>query len=197
MALSVVCLPHTAFLRLCFASLFCWATRHCSVGDAHRPGGGCPVLRVEASGLTARRRRSIRLARNFTDLAFVPFLLIVLLLFHLIRNRTLTIWMLICASCLFYAWWNPYYLFLLGFAAVIDFIIAQWISSSESDSERKLLLVISIDLESWPAVYVQIPEFCCGQHQRDIENLTLPHPAAYPRDDIVLPVGISFLCLKL
>src|SRR5436190_627760 len=54
---------------------------------------------------------------------FLLFLLIVLPVFFALRNTRLWLPWLTLASYFFYGWWNPYYLFLVGYSTVLDFCL--------------------------------------------------------------------------
>src|SRR5947209_8318786 len=54
---------------------------------------------------------------------FLVFLLIVLPVFFALRKTRLWLPWLTVASYFFYGWWNPYYLFLVVYSTILDFVL--------------------------------------------------------------------------
>src|SRR5665213_2171576 len=54
---------------------------------------------------------------------FLVFLLIVLPVFFVLRRTRLWIPWLLTASYFFYAWWNPFYLLLVIYSTVLDYLL--------------------------------------------------------------------------
>jgi len=54
---------------------------------------------------------------------FLVFLLVVLPVFFALRKTRCWIPWLMVASYFFYGWWNPYYLFLVAYSTVLDYVL--------------------------------------------------------------------------
>src|SRR5204863_1178634 len=59
----------------------------------------------------------------FHTWTFLVFLLVVLPVFFALRKTSLWLPWLTVASYFFYGWWNPYYLILVFYSTVLDFIL--------------------------------------------------------------------------
>lgn len=59
----------------------------------------------------------------FHTLPFLVFMLIVLPGFYALRRTRIWIPWLLTASYVFYAWWNPYYLFLVFYSTALDYLL--------------------------------------------------------------------------
>lgn len=59
----------------------------------------------------------------FHTLPFLVFMLVVLPGFYALRGTRLWITWLLCASYLFYGWWNPYYLLLVLYSTALDYLL--------------------------------------------------------------------------
>lgn len=76
----------------------------------------------------------------FNSLEFLVFFPIVTILYFFLpqRNRTL---MLLIASCAFYMWFIPVYIFILFITILIDYFAGMWIERSEGKIRKQILLV--------------------------------------------------------
>jgi alginate O-acetyltransferase complex protein AlgI len=80
----------------------------------------------------------------FATKAFLIFLPVVLVLYHLLRDRTHKYRVLLIASWLFYTWLSPQYLWVIIACTVIDYAAWLKIESAATDRGRKRWLVLSI-----------------------------------------------------
>ena len=107
-------------------------------------------------------------------------------------SRNVTLGLLIAASLLFYAWWNPLYLPLLGGIAVFNFIVARWITAQRSAgrSDRvRLLLIFGIAVDVMVLGYFKYTDFLI-----DTANTVLQ--TDFMLQHILLPLGISFFTFQ-
>lgn len=126
---------------------------------------------------------------NFTDPIFVPFLILVLSLFHTLRSNTQRIWLIIVASSVFYAWWSAKFFLVLAFASCVDFWIGKMLGRTRSPRNRLMLLVLSVFSNLGMLFFFKYANFF-------IDNLNqtgLTHIAPLA---IVLPVGVSFFTFE-
>lgn len=116
--------------------------------------------------------------------AFMP---ITLAVFYLLQKRgnarLLTGW-LVMASLVFYGWWNPAYLLLIGVSVVTNFLIGQKIQARQQGGKpvRAFLIigvVFNLALLAW---------FKYANFLADIMAIELPH--------ILLPLAISFFTFQ-
>src|SRR5579859_8146271 len=75
---------------------------------------------------------------NFADKSFFLFLPLVLLGYHLLPGRTNKYRFLLAASWLFYASWNPYFLWVILFTTVVDFFAGRLIEGAGTPGRRRL-----------------------------------------------------------
>ena len=126
----------------------------------------------------------------FNSLTFVAFFGIVLALWYAIEPWRPRKAMLLVASYVFYAAWNPPFILILWLSTLVDWFVARWLYRAERRSSRRLILLISLIVNLGLLGYFKYGGFL-------VENFGIVaralgwdfHPA---RPDIVLPIGISF-----
>ncbi|HYM02761.1 MAG TPA: MBOAT family protein [Stellaceae bacterium] len=99
---------------------------------------------------------------------------------------------LVLASIVFYGWWNPIYLPLLGGLALFNFVFARWIVAALMAKRRsrvRLLLTIGIVVDLAVLAYFKYTDFFIGT-----ANTLLGQ--AIPLEHILLPLGISFFTFQ-
>ncbi len=126
----------------------------------------------------------------FHSLPFLVFLFAVLVL-----DRVLPSWrarkaMLLAASYLFYAAWNPPFVLLLWISTAIDWHAAGKIAASGDPRVRRRWLWVSLVANLGMLGYFKYGGFLLENFTALTAALGIPFQAARP--DIVLPVGISF-----
>src|SRR5512141_931100 len=125
---------------------------------------------------------------SFVSLEFPFFLIILLVLTVLIRHATARKWLLLTASCVFYAWWDWRFLSLLAFVAVMDYSISVAMSRTSEPTRRKALLILSLTANLLILGFFKYYNFFI-----DSFNLLLNSFHVHlPELAIILPVGISF-----
>lgn len=126
----------------------------------------------------------------FNSLSFLLFFAIVLAAYYTLRSWTTRKALLLVASYLFYAAWNPPFVVLLWISTVVDWFTARRISAAASRSARRRWLFLSLGTNLGMLGYFKYGNFL-------LENFVAAAGAvgieyAPPAMDIVLPVGISF-----
>lgn len=95
---------------------------------------------------------------------------------------------ILLASCVFYAYWDWRFLGLIALVTVVDYYISKYLTKTESQAARKRMLSFSIILNlSILGVFKYFNFF--------VDNLNLllaPFGFTYSNLEIILPVGISF-----
>lgn len=121
------------------------------------------------------------------------FLPLVVGIFHFLRYKAiprLAICFLILASFVFYAWWNPKYLFLLIPLLASDYCIARsMIRSGVGGRASKLLMLLGVAINLGALCYFKYANFLVDNINHVFEN---PFSLA----PIVLPIGISFFTFQ-
>ncbi|MCB9934008.1 MAG: MBOAT family protein [Planctomycetes bacterium] len=126
----------------------------------------------------------------FTSPVFVLFFLAVLLLSRLPLNWGLRKGILLLASYVFYASWNPPFVLLLIGSTLVDYIVALRMGRSEKPRARKALLVVSVCVNLGVLAAFKYANFL-SQSFADFSGL-VGWEVSYTIWNIVLPLGISF-----
>jgi len=126
----------------------------------------------------------------FNSLTFIVFFAVVLFFHYSVRSWRLQKTILLFASYIFYAAWNPPFVVLLWLSTLIDWFVAKALGTEEAPAKRRLLLAVSLIVNLGLLGFFKYGEFL-------LENfITLAHFAGFqyapPTLDIILPVGISF-----
>jgi alginate O-acetyltransferase complex protein AlgI len=125
---------------------------------------------------------------TFVSVEFGLLLVIALIGYRWLPQRGQT-WFLLLASYVFYAYWNPWYAWLILFSTVIDYTAARCMAGTEATGPRRLALWVSVFANLGLLAYFKYTNF--GLHI--LHELFGSTVASWPRAlDIILPVGISF-----
>lgn len=127
---------------------------------------------------------------QFDSLAFIAFFVIIVALYWSVTSWTWRKNLLLVASYLFYAGWNPYFLPLLIVTSFIDWRLALVMDSAISQAARKAWLAAICLINLSVLAYFKYANFL-------IDNInTLVATAGMPQWDfestVALPIGISF-----
>jgi len=123
-----------------------------------------------------------------TWLFFFFFTIVLALYVNMHRSAQNT--MLLCASCLFYGWWDYRFLFLVGFSTVVDYWMALKMEGTAEPNRRKQFLLISVVSNLAILGFFKYFNFFTDSLNTLFANLGFD--AHSWRLDIILPVGISF-----
>ncbi len=123
----------------------------------------------------------------FNSFEFFLFFPIVTLLYFLLEQKY-RLWLLLMASCIFYAWFKVEYLLILVFTIVVDYFAGIWIEKSEGN-KRKWALAISIIANVGVLAVFKYANFAIGSFNSILFRLG---KESYDLWDIVLPIGLSF-----
>lgn len=129
---------------------------------------------------------------NSSEFIFI-FLPITLLVYFFLGQQKLfslaATWLILC-SLFFYSWWNPFYLVLLLFSVVINYICGRLLGQDDIQPQRrKFLLIAGIALNLFLIAYYKYLGFFVGTIN---EVLHLGLPIA----EIALPLAISFFTFQ-
>jgi D-alanyl-lipoteichoic acid acyltransferase DltB (MBOAT superfamily) len=126
----------------------------------------------------------------FNSITFFMFFVAVCALHFCSKTAKAQKIILLCASYLFYAAWNPPFVLLLLISTLIDWNVAQKIEHSKGQIQRRILLLASLVPNLGMLAFFKYGDFVL----RNV-NVLLEYAGAEPMVyswDIVLPVGISF-----
>ena len=126
----------------------------------------------------------------FNSLTFVVFFATVLVFYNLPLPWTAKKAMLLVASYLFYAAWNPPFIVLLWASTVVDWLVARQIHLQTVPRRRKAWLVISLVVNLGFLGFFKYGGFLLENWQLLMQSLGVHYQPA--KWSIVLPVGISF-----
>ena len=126
----------------------------------------------------------------------IPFLVFVLLFFHLywwINNKASVHWRniyLIIASYIFYGWWDWRFLGLIIISSIVDFVIGLRMTSTKTTAKKKQLLIISLVVNLGILGFFKYFNFFVHSFQLMLSQLGIETQTTTL--NIILPVGISF-----
>jgi len=126
----------------------------------------------------------------FNSYTFAVFFVTVLLLYYIVPVWTIRKTMLLAASYVFYAAWNPPFVVLLWFSTVVDWFAARGIHASRSRGRRQFFLIVSLAANLGLLGYFKYGTFLAENFLAVARSLGLDLTLAAP--SIILPVGISF-----
>ncbi len=129
----------------------------------------------------------------FTSHIFVfYFLPIVLLVYYLLPGKRNLF--LLCASYVFYAWWNPWFALLMLFATVVSYVCGRIIGRCQVGERRRLVAMIACVVANLGLLgFFKYFMF----FQNNLNHLLGFFGAeALPVLKVMLPVGISFYIFK-
>src|SRR5882762_2025607 len=126
----------------------------------------------------------------FDSPAYFLFLIPVVALFWRLSHRAQNIFLLL-ASYFFYGWWDWRFLALMIGSTTMDFLIAQKITPSRTDSNRKKWLIFSLVLNFGILGIFKYFDFFTGSFSSALETLGIHH-IPLPLIRVILPPGISF-----
>ncbi|MBU0552205.1 MBOAT family protein [Myxococcota bacterium] len=147
----------------------------------------------------------------FNSLEYVTFLLTIFALYWaLVRHARLALALLLGASLLFYACWNPHYLILIVASSLIDFIVGGRIARTEDAKRRKRLLWTSVAYNLGVLALFKYFNFFMGNVEGLIQVVDDGFPLIQIKDkltilgfylgdlrlNVLLPVGISFFTFQ-
>jgi alginate O-acetyltransferase complex protein AlgI len=126
----------------------------------------------------------------FNSFTFVVFFCVVFTIHRLTPNATAQKRILLVASYVFYAAWNPPYVAILLFSTSLDWWLARRIWLSQDAARRKRLLIVSLLCNLGLLGFFKYSGFVLENFSAVLAALGVAyHPPAW---DIVLPIGISF-----
>ena len=126
----------------------------------------------------------------FNSLSFLVFFSVVLALYYFVRPWAMRKTILLLASYVFYAAWNPPFVILLWISTLIDWFAAGRLQQEEHRGRRLGLLLLSVTANLGILGFYKYGDFLLENFTQLAGLLGIDYQAA--ERSIVLPVGISF-----
>lgn len=126
----------------------------------------------------------------FNSYTFIVFFVTVLTCYYLVRSWRARKEILLLASYLFYAAWNPPFVMLLWISTITDWFAARRIHASSSQRRRRFFVAASLAINLGLLAYFKYGGFVLENFVALMRSLGWHLSPAAP--NIILPVGISF-----
>jgi alginate O-acetyltransferase complex protein AlgI len=126
----------------------------------------------------------------FNSYIFIVFFVIVLILFNLPFSWKVRKMILLLASYVFYAAWNPPFILLLWLSTVVDFFVGRALYTQENVNKKRVLLVVSLIGNMGMLCFFKYGGFLLENFVTIVNAMGIHYHPAKP--NIILPAGISF-----
>jgi alginate O-acetyltransferase complex protein AlgI len=126
----------------------------------------------------------------FNSLTFIVFFAVLLTVYYSLRSWKWQKVLLLVASYLFYAAWNPPFVALLWISTLIDWFAAKRLEYEERRGRRYALVLVSMVANLGLLGFFKYGGFALESFTSVVGFYGVSYQAAKP--DIILPVGISF-----
>ena len=127
---------------------------------------------------------------QFDSFTFLVFFAAVLAAYNLLGAWTARKWLLLVASYVFYAAWNPPFLLLLLGSTTLDWWIARRIDAAQAPRARKAWVILTLLVNLGVLAFFKYNRFLLDNFAAALALAGIRYvPAPF---DIVLPIGISF-----
>lgn len=131
----------------------------------------------------------------FNSLEFFCFFIFVFTLYWLrCRNVFYQNAILVVASCIFYAWVDWRFLFLIGFTAILTYITGNRLSKSSVPRRKKAFVALNVVINLAILGFFKYYNFFAESFTNAFKSLNID--LDIPTLQIVLPIGISFYTFK-
>lgn len=131
----------------------------------------------------------------FNSLEFIIFFPIVFALYWLAhRNANLQNLVLIIGSCVFYAWVDWVFLFLIGFTAVFTYLTGRMLDGEQPAKNKKCSVAINVVVNLGILGFFKYYNFFAASFNSTFQSVGVN--LDIPTLQLVLPVGISFYTFK-
>ncbi|MCP4190379.1 MAG: MBOAT family protein [Planctomycetaceae bacterium] len=122
---------------------------------------------------------------------FLVFFIVVYAVYLALRPTKLWLPWLLVASYVFYGWWNPLYLILVGYSTLLDYVCVIFMDRSR---RRRLWLVISLVNNLALLGFFKYASFITDNLNQLLASIGIGYALRGP--DVLLPVGISFFTFQ-
>lgn len=125
----------------------------------------------------------------FSSIVFILYFLPLLLAVYYLADIKYKNAVLLAFSIAFYSWGAPQFIFVIIGTTLLDYYLVKWIWSSENESKRKLLLVLSVGVNLSLLFYFKYCNFFIDNINELLSLLGIKKLTIL---EVVLPIGISF-----
>ncbi|MEJ7646795.1 MAG: MBOAT family O-acyltransferase [Chryseolinea sp.] len=126
----------------------------------------------------------------FNSYTFIAFFITILVLHNLPFSWKVKKVNLLLASYIFYAAWNPPFIFILWLSTVVDYFVGRALYTEENKHKKKLLLIISLMGNLGMLFFFKYGVFLLDNFVALVNLVGVDFYPAKP--NIILPAGISF-----
>lgn len=126
----------------------------------------------------------------FNSLTFVAFFFVLVVAYYSLRHWKSQKILLLVASYLFYAAWNPPFVALLWISTLVDWFAAKRLEVEDGKAKRIALAVVSVVVNLGLLGFFKYGGFVLDNFVSFVAFYGISYQPAQP--DIILPVGISF-----
>lgn len=130
----------------------------------------------------------------FNSYTFLIFFVIVFTLYMMPFSWRVRKLILLIASYIFYAAWNPPFVALLWISTVADWYLAKWMFLANTIAKKKLMLYASLGINLGMLSFFKYADFIAQNFVNTAGHFGLNY--APPEWGIILPVGISFFTFQ-
>ena len=131
----------------------------------------------------------------FNSLEFIIFFPIVFALYWLARrNANLQNLVLIVASCVFYAWVDWRFLFLIGFTAILTYLTGRAMVGEQLANRKKQFVAINVVVNLAILGFFKYYNFFADSFSSAFQSIGVK--LDIPTLQLILPIGISFYTFK-
>ncbi len=124
----------------------------------------------------------------FSSFTFFIFFATIITIFLILKNQKAKKIVLLFGSYFFYGYWDYRFLALIIFTSIFDFFIGKKISTSDSEKQRKKLLLMSVFVNLGVLAFFKYFNFFIGSANLAFGGFGLNLGTL----NIILPVGLSF-----
>jgi len=122
-------------------------------------------------------------------LVFLPIVMGMYLCFYRYLGLKPALSILTLSSLFFYGWWNPVYLWLIGFSIIINFVSGRLLVTTLSAGGRRLILICAVSINLVLLGYFKYSGFL-------VDNINAIAGLELTIDAVVLPLAISFFTFQ-
>ena len=124
---------------------------------------------------------------TFVSFEYLVLLLTTFAVYYLLPWRPRRLFLLL-VNYVFYAYWEPWYAYIIGFTTLMDYAMALLIDATQDPRRRKVFLTLSITGNLAMLGYFKYTNFAVDT----LRTLLGSAAAGIPHLEVVLPAGISF-----
>jgi D-alanyl-lipoteichoic acid acyltransferase DltB (MBOAT superfamily) len=127
---------------------------------------------------------------NFDSYTFLVFWLAVLFVYKQRLSWSARKNVLLAASYVFYAAWNPPFVLLLCVSTLVDWHAAKRLALATRENRKKLWLGLSLLVNLGLLAYFKYSAFVLANLEELLASVGIEHQ--FPEQNLILPIGISF-----